>query len=27
MEGDADFLKEGIRALSQAIMVMEVEEH
>jgi putative transposase len=27
MEGDADFLKEGVRALSQAIMEMEVEEH
>jgi putative transposase len=24
---DADFLKEGVRALSQAIMEMEVEEH
>jgi len=27
VEGDADFLKEGVRALSQAIMEMEVEEH
>jgi transposase-like protein len=27
MEGDVDFLKEGVRALSQAIMEMEVEEH
>jgi putative transposase len=27
MEHDADFLKEGVRALSQAIMEMEVEEH
>ena len=27
LEGDADFLKEGVRALSQAIMEMEVEEH
>jgi putative transposase len=27
MEGDADFLKEGVRALSQAIMELEVEEH
>ena len=27
MEGDADFLKEGVRALSQAIMESEVEEH
>jgi hypothetical protein len=26
MEDDADFLKEGVRALSQAIMEMEVEE-
>lgn len=27
MEHDADFLKEGVRALSQAFMEMEVEEH
>jgi len=27
IEHDADFLKEGVRALSQAIMEMEVEEH
>ena len=27
MEHDADFLKKGVRALSQAIMEMEVEEH
>jgi putative transposase len=27
MEHDADFLKEGVRALSQASMEMEVEEH
>jgi putative transposase len=27
MEQDADFLKEGVRALSQALMEMEVEEH
>ena len=27
MEYDADFLKEGIRVLSQALMEMEVEEH
>jgi len=27
MGHDADFLKEGVRALSQAIMEMEVEEH
>ena len=27
MEHDADFLKEGVRALSQAIMEMAVEEH
>jgi putative transposase len=27
MEGDADFLKDGVRALSQALMEMEVEEH
>jgi putative transposase len=27
MEHDADFLKEGVRALSQALMEMEVEEH
>ena len=27
MERDADFLKEGVRALSQALMEMEVEEH
>jgi putative transposase len=27
MEGNADFLKEGVRALSQAIMEMEVEQH
>jgi transposase-like protein len=25
--GDAEFLKEGVRALSQALMEMEVEEH
>jgi transposase-like protein len=25
--GDANFLKEGVRALSQAIMEMEVEDH
>ena len=24
---DADFLKEGVRALSQALMEMEVEQH
>ncbi len=27
MEHDADFLKEGVRVLSQALMEMEVEEH
>jgi putative transposase len=27
VQGDADFLKEGVRALSQALMEMEVEEH
>jgi putative transposase len=27
VEGDADFLREGIRALSEAIMEMEVEDH
>ena len=27
MDHDAEFLKEGVRALSQAIMEMEVEEH
>jgi transposase-like protein len=27
MEYDADFLKEGVRVLSQALMEMEVEEH
>ena len=27
IEHDADFLKEGVRALSEAIMEMEVEEH
>ncbi len=27
LEGDADFLKEGVRTLSQAIMEMEVEDH
>ncbi len=27
MEHDADFLKDGVRALSQALMEMEVEEH
>jgi putative transposase len=27
IEHDADFLKEGLRALSQALMEMEVEEH
>ena len=27
MELDADFLKEGVQALSQALMEMEVEEH
>ncbi len=27
IEGDAEFLKEGARALSQALMEMEVEEH
>jgi hypothetical protein len=26
MEHDADFLKEGVRALSRAVMQMEVEE-
>jgi len=27
VEGNADFLNEGVRALSQALMEMEVEEH
>ena len=27
IEGDAEFFKEGVRALSQALMEMEVEEH
>jgi putative transposase len=27
IEHDSDFLKEGIRVLSQALMEMEVEEH
>lgn len=27
MEGDANFLKEGVRMLSQALMEIEVEEH
>ena len=27
IEHDADFLKEGVRVLSQALMEMEVEEH
>ena len=27
IEGDAEFLKEGVRALSQALMEMEVQEH
>ena len=27
IEGDAEFLKEGVRALSRALMEMEVEEH
>jgi putative transposase len=27
IEGDADFLKEGVRVLSQMLMEMEVEEH
>ncbi len=27
MELDTDFLKEGVRALSQALMEMEVESH
>jgi transposase-like protein len=27
MDYDADFLKEGVRMLSQALMEMEVEEH
>ena len=27
MEGDADFLKEGVRVLSEALMEMEVEGH
>jgi hypothetical protein len=27
MEHDADFLKEGLRVLSQALMEMEVQEH
>jgi putative transposase len=27
VEGDAEFLKEGVRLLSQAIMEMEVEDH
>jgi putative transposase len=27
IEQDADFLKEGVRVLSQALMELEVEEH
>jgi putative transposase len=27
MEHDADFLREGVRVLSQALMEMEVEQH
>lgn len=27
MDGDADFLREGVRVLSQALMELEVEEH
>jgi hypothetical protein len=27
IEGDADFLKEGLRVLSRMLMEMEVEEH
>jgi hypothetical protein len=27
IEGDAGFLKEGVRVLSQMLMEMEVEEH
>ncbi len=27
IDQDADFLKEGVRVLSQALMEMEVEEH
>jgi transposase-like protein len=27
IEGDAEFLKEGVRVLSQMLMEMEVEEH
>jgi len=27
VEGDAAFLREGVRVLSQALMEMEVEEH
>jgi transposase-like protein len=27
MEHDTDFLREGVRALSQALMEMEVQEH
>ena len=27
IEGDADFLKEGVRVLSQMLMEMEVEQH
>ena len=27
MKHDEDFLKEGVRGLSQALMEMEVEEH
>src|ERR687893_39249 len=27
LEQDADFLKEGVRVLSQALMEMEVQEH
>jgi transposase-like protein len=27
MDHDADFLREGVRILSQALMEMEVEEH
>ena len=27
MDGDADFLREGVRVLAQAFMEMEIEEH
>ena len=27
MEGDSEFLREGVRVLSQALMEMEVEQH